>query len=210
MEKHSVSRLSYLFSRLHLLSSDSFSSTLLSSNLSLLSASSLLCFSSVHIVGSLTSKLPSIMEDLVTLAKNESSKQQTSYPENKIVVLRDESAKFPLIAQMMTSRGLEAFSAKTVPTRKGSSARQSRRECLNLKVRKDILIGEASLEEVSLEDLLQSSRSTEELTLACSYQSINHTIISQTFPRPGTRELKRHSTSEEIERFEKRRGRGGS
>ena len=35
--------------------------TLLSSNLSLLSASSLLCFSSVHIVGSLTSKLPSNM-----------------------------------------------------------------------------------------------------------------------------------------------------
>ena len=35
--------------------------TLLSSNHSLLSASSLLCFSSVHIVGSLTSKLPSIM-----------------------------------------------------------------------------------------------------------------------------------------------------
>ena len=58
-KKHSVSRLSYLFTHLHLLSSDSFSS-LLSSNLSLLSASSLLCFSSVHIVGSLTSKLPSI------------------------------------------------------------------------------------------------------------------------------------------------------
>ena len=33
----------------------------LSSNLSLLSASALLCFSSVHIVGSLTSKLPSII-----------------------------------------------------------------------------------------------------------------------------------------------------
>ena len=63
MEKRSVSRLSYLFdlfAHLHLLSSDSFSSDLLSSNLSLLSASSLLCFSSVHIVGSLTSKLPSI------------------------------------------------------------------------------------------------------------------------------------------------------
>ena len=60
LEKHSVSRLSYLFTHLHPLSSDSFSSTLLSSNLSLLSASSLLCFSSVHIVGSLTSKLPSI------------------------------------------------------------------------------------------------------------------------------------------------------
>ena len=37
----------------------SFSSDLLSSNLPLLSASALLCFSSVHIVGSLTSKLPS-------------------------------------------------------------------------------------------------------------------------------------------------------
>ena len=54
---------SYLFAHLHRLSSDSFSSTLLSSNLSLLSASALLCFcfSSVHIVGSLTSKLPSII-----------------------------------------------------------------------------------------------------------------------------------------------------
>ena len=60
MEKHSVSWLSYLFAHLHLLSSDAFSSDLFSSNLSLLSASSLLCFSSVHIVGSLTSKLPSI------------------------------------------------------------------------------------------------------------------------------------------------------
>jgi hypothetical protein len=59
--KNSVSRLSYLFTHLHLLSSYSFTSTLLSSNLSLLSASSLLCFSSVHIVGSLTSKLPSII-----------------------------------------------------------------------------------------------------------------------------------------------------
>ena len=51
------------FSRicLHLLSSYAFSATLLSSNLSLPSAFSLLCFSSVHIVGSLTSKLPSIL-----------------------------------------------------------------------------------------------------------------------------------------------------
>ena len=62
LEKHSVSRLSYLFAHLHLLSSYSFSSTLLSSNCPLLSASSLLCFSSVHIVGSLTSKLPSIIK----------------------------------------------------------------------------------------------------------------------------------------------------
>ena len=61
LEKRSVSRLSYLFSHLHFLSSYSFSSTLLSSDLSLLSASSLLCLSSVHIVGSLTSKLLSII-----------------------------------------------------------------------------------------------------------------------------------------------------
>ena len=59
--KNSKSRLSYLFAHLHLLSSDSFSSTLLSSNLSLLSDPFHLCFSSVHIVGSLTSKLPSVI-----------------------------------------------------------------------------------------------------------------------------------------------------
>ena len=57
LEKHSVSRLSYLFAHLTL-------SLLLLSLLifSLLSASSPLCFSSVHIVGSLTSKLPSITQ----------------------------------------------------------------------------------------------------------------------------------------------------
>ena len=42
-------------------------SDLLSSNLSLLSASALLCFSSVHIVGSLTSKLPSIIIYIYTI-----------------------------------------------------------------------------------------------------------------------------------------------
>ena len=60
-----ATNLSYLFAHLHLLSSGSFSSTLLSSNLSLLSASALLCFSSVHIVGSLTSKLPSINKSYI-------------------------------------------------------------------------------------------------------------------------------------------------
>ena len=64
LEKHRLSWLSHLFAHLHLLSSDSFSSTLLSSNLSLLSASALLCFSSAHIVGSLTSKLPSTINYL--------------------------------------------------------------------------------------------------------------------------------------------------
>ena len=52
--KHSGSRLSYLFAHLDLLSS-----ALLSSTLSLLSDPFHLCFSSVHTVGSLTSKLPS-------------------------------------------------------------------------------------------------------------------------------------------------------
>ena len=64
-KKHSVSQLSYLFAHLHLRSSYSFSSTLLSSNLSVFSASALLCFSSVHIVGSLTSKLPSIISHYI-------------------------------------------------------------------------------------------------------------------------------------------------
>ena len=50
LEKHSESRLSYLFAHLHLLSSDLVSSD-----------SSHLCFSTVHIVGSLTSKLPSMI-----------------------------------------------------------------------------------------------------------------------------------------------------
>ena len=62
---------SYLFAHLHLLSSDSFSSDLLSSNLSLLSASALLCFSSVHIVGSLTSKLPSTIGIIITIHKHD-------------------------------------------------------------------------------------------------------------------------------------------
>ena len=58
-EPQIIGKTQYLFAHLHLLSSYSFSSALLSSNLPLLSASSLVCFSSVHIVGSLTSKLPS-------------------------------------------------------------------------------------------------------------------------------------------------------
>jgi len=44
------------FAHLYFLSYDFFFSDLLSSNLSLLSPSALLCFSSVHIVGNLTSK----------------------------------------------------------------------------------------------------------------------------------------------------------
>ena len=60
LEKHSESRLSYLFAHLHLLSSHSFSSLLFS----LLGSSSLTlptsAFPSVHTVGSFTSKLPSI------------------------------------------------------------------------------------------------------------------------------------------------------
>ena len=64
--KNSVSRLSYLFAHLHFFSSDFFSDDVLSSNFSLLSASALLCFSSVHTVGSLTSKFPSIIITFIT------------------------------------------------------------------------------------------------------------------------------------------------
>ena len=60
-EKHSVSQLFYLFAPLHLLSSGSFSSLifalLLFSSLTLPASA----FSSVHIVGRLASKLPSIL-----------------------------------------------------------------------------------------------------------------------------------------------------
>ena len=60
-KKHGVSRLSYLSAHLDLLSSETFSfwSSFFFSSL-LFSDSSHLCFSFVHIVGSLTSKLPSI------------------------------------------------------------------------------------------------------------------------------------------------------
>ena len=64
LEKHSVSRLFYLFARLHLLSSAPFSSLLFSFLTLLFSESFLLWLFppllSVHIVGSLISKLPSI------------------------------------------------------------------------------------------------------------------------------------------------------
>ena len=60
--KHNVSRLSYLFAHLHLLSSHSFSSLIFSlllfSPLTLSTSAS----PSVHIVGSLTSKLPSMID----------------------------------------------------------------------------------------------------------------------------------------------------
>ena len=55
LEKQSVSRLFYIFVHLDLLSTDTFSSDSFSSLTALISA-----FPSVHIVGSLTSKLPSI------------------------------------------------------------------------------------------------------------------------------------------------------
>ena len=55
--KNTVNRDFPTFSRISIF----FLLTLLSSDFSLLSASALLCFSSVHIVGSLTSKLPSII-----------------------------------------------------------------------------------------------------------------------------------------------------
>ena len=61
--KRSVSRLFYLFAHLHLLSSDSFSSRI---SFLLLFSSVILptsAFPSAHVVGSLTSKLPSIIHN---------------------------------------------------------------------------------------------------------------------------------------------------
>ena len=59
LEKHSVPRLSHHFAHLDLLSSDCLFFDPLSSSL-LFSYSSHLCFSSVHIVGSLPSRIPSM------------------------------------------------------------------------------------------------------------------------------------------------------
>jgi hypothetical protein len=60
LEKYIESRFSYLFTYLYFLSSDFFFSDFFFSNLSFLSVSALLFFSSLHIVGSLTSKFPLI------------------------------------------------------------------------------------------------------------------------------------------------------
>ena len=72
LEKHSVSRLSYLFAHLHLLSSDLFSSD-----------SSHLCFSTVHIVGSFTSKLPSIMVLYVATNHARATRLRASPPQKQ-------------------------------------------------------------------------------------------------------------------------------
>ena len=60
LEKHSVSRLSYLFAHLDLLSSETFSFLIFSSFPFSSLTLPISAFSSVRIVGSLTSKLPSI------------------------------------------------------------------------------------------------------------------------------------------------------
>ena len=103
MEKHSVSRLSYLFAHLYLLSSYSFSSDLVSSNLPLLSASALLCFSSLHIVGSLTSKLPSIIIP---------SKYQYKY----LNIIYHNISLYPIIP-IQSSRAFVASCASQLPPR---------------------------------------------------------------------------------------------
>ena len=64
----------------------SFSSTLISSNLSLLSAFSLLCFSSVHIVGSLTSKLPSNSDS--NNNNNSNSNSNYDHPSELVIAWR--------------------------------------------------------------------------------------------------------------------------
>ena len=66
MFRHNVSRISYLFAHLHLLSSHSFSSMVFSLLLFSSLARATSAFPSVHIVGSLTSKLPSILANFIT------------------------------------------------------------------------------------------------------------------------------------------------
>ena len=61
LEQHSVLRLFYLFVHLHLLSSDSFSSLIFSLLLFSFLTLPTSAFPSLHIVGSLTSKLPSMI-----------------------------------------------------------------------------------------------------------------------------------------------------
>ena len=75
-QKHSVSPLSYVFARLHLLSSDSFSSLIFSLLLFFSILLLHLCFSSVHIVGSLTSKLSSISIHIHILRPDQSRPHQ--------------------------------------------------------------------------------------------------------------------------------------
>ena len=82
-KKHSESRLSYLFAHVHLLASHSFSSLIFS----LLDFSVLTlptsAFPSLHIVGSLTSKLPSIKPCYTIINCNNDrsgSKNRTKYP----------------------------------------------------------------------------------------------------------------------------------
>ena len=120
--KHSVSRLSYLFAHLHLLSSYSFSSALLSSNLSLLSASSLLCFSSLHIVGSLTSKLPWIIlftkryQELAKIARIYSNQNYTCFStSHSLETTRNNEKQRETMTRVSLRRGLE-------PRQKGTAA----------------------------------------------------------------------------------------
>ena len=60
---------------------------LLSSNLSLLSASSLLCFSSVHIVGSLTSKLPSTKSRLWMVNRSTNPLYPMSHEQSRVHII---------------------------------------------------------------------------------------------------------------------------
>ena len=73
---HTESRLFYLFAHLHLLSSDSFSTLILVSSSLRLSDSSHLCSSFLHIVGSLTSKLPLVMLHVIALKRERSERER--------------------------------------------------------------------------------------------------------------------------------------
>ena len=98
-KKHSESRLPYLFAHLHLLSSHSFSSLIFS----LLGFSFLTlptsAFPSVHIVGSLTSKLPSVTWNIheLTIVGFQKRKPRTNINKHWLIVSHGFSL-FPLVS----------------------------------------------------------------------------------------------------------------
>ena len=160
MEKHSESRRSYLFAHLHLLSSDSFSSHLLSSDL-FSSDSSHLCFSTVHIVGSFTSKLPSINQLITGGAPP--CRFMFGFPSFKFVVIL--SARYLYINVVSSSPIMvQNFNATSLPalfcrdSQETQVFRHSLRECLEL-LRSNLKHSEQSATSRSFKRGLQMSKS---------------------------------------------------
>ena len=92
-KKHTESRLFYLFAHLHLLSSDSFSFLILVSSSLRLSDSSHLCSSFLHIVGSLTSKLPLVMLHVIVLKRERTEREREKKTTMKLLAVETKLGK---------------------------------------------------------------------------------------------------------------------